>query len=69
MAKSTIEKKIESKVKSIQNQIKKLQIDLAHWQKIASDYETNRETIESILSVHNAPDLGSNKKGNSGRKN
>jgi len=69
MAKSTIEKKIESKVKSIQNQIKKLQIDLAHWQKIASDYETNRETIESILSVHNAPDLGSNKKGSGGGKN
>ncbi|WEK20353.1 MAG: hypothetical protein P0Y49_04260 [Candidatus Pedobacter colombiensis] len=61
MAKSTIEKKIDSKVKSIQNHIKKLQDDLMHWQKIASDYETNRETIESILSVHNAPDLADDK--------
>lgn len=67
MAKSTIEKKIGSKIKFIQNQIKKLQNDLVHWQKIASDYETNRETIESILSVHNAPDLAGNTvKGNRG---
>lgn len=62
MAKSTIEKKIDTKVKSIQNQIKKLQNDLVHWQKVASDYETNRDTIESILSVHSAPDLGGSKK-------
>lgn len=62
MAKSAIEKKIDSKLKSINKMIEKLEGEKLHWQKIASNYETNRETLESILSLHDAPDLaeGSN---------
>lgn len=61
MAKNQIEKTIESNRKRIQKQIDKLQEELKHWDKIASDYETNRVTIESILSIQSAPDLGKSK--------
>lgn len=54
---SPIEANIKRKLESIQAEIAKLQGDLKHWQKVASDYETNKVTIESILEVHNAPDL------------
>jgi len=55
---NSIEKTIATKIESIQSDIKALQDQLKHWQKVASDYETNKVTIESILSVHDAPDLG-----------
>lgn len=64
MAKSAIEKKIDSKLKKIDRDIKKLENEKAHWQKIASNYETNRETIESILTLHEAPDLSDKPSGN-----
>lgn len=57
MAKTDIEKQISGKIKSIETDIKNLQEQLKHWQKIASDYETNRTTVESILSLQVAPDL------------
>ncbi|WP_449439631.1 hypothetical protein [Pedobacter steynii] len=57
MAKNQIQKNIDSKIASIQKEISTLETELAKWQKVASDYETNRVTIESILEVHTAPDL------------
>jgi len=54
---SSVEKTITDKLASIEAQIIALQTELKHWQKVASDYETNKVTIESILSVHQAPDL------------
>ena len=53
----SVEKTITDKLASIEAQIITLQTELKHWQKVASDYETNKVTIESILSVHQAPDL------------
>jgi len=60
---SSVEQNINNKIASIEEQIKTLQADLKHWQKVASDYETNRVTIESILSVHNAPDVAVSNRG------
>ena len=56
MAKSIAES-IDEKINSIKSEQEKLAAELKHWQKVASDYETNRTTIESILGIHNAPDL------------
>ena len=64
---SSVETTIKTKISSIEEQIKALQADLKHWQKVASDYETNKVTIESILSVHNAPDISVPKKRNTMR--
>jgi predicted ribosome quality control (RQC) complex YloA/Tae2 family protein len=65
MAKSAIEKKIDNKLKSISKQIAKLESEKLKWEKVASNYETNRETLESILSLHDAPDLA---EGDNGEK-
>ncbi|WP_158798091.1 hypothetical protein [Pedobacter sp. L105] len=59
---STIETKIKSRLASLDEQIEALQNEKKHWTKVASDYETNRVTIESILSVADAPDLAAPKK-------
>ncbi len=67
MAKNQIEKTIEANQKRIQKQIDNLEEELNHWNKIASDYETNRVTIESILSIQSAPDSAKPKSGR-GRK-
>lgn len=61
MAKS-IDKTLQDKIDSIIAQQEILAAELKHWQKVQSDYETNRVTIESILSVHAAPDLTSSVK-------
>jgi len=53
----TVEETINFKIDSLETHIEALQAELVHWRKVASDYETNRVTIESILSVHQAPDL------------
>jgi hypothetical protein len=53
----TIEDTIAKKIESIRNEIQTLQEQLDHWEKISNDYQINRSTIESILSVHQAPDL------------
>jgi len=53
----TIQDTISRKIESIKNEIDTLTEQLIHWEKIASDYETNKSTIESILSVHQAPEL------------
>lgn len=54
----TIEQTIQKKIESIKSEIETLTEQLMHWEKIASDYETNKSTIESILSVHQASELG-----------
>lgn len=64
----TIEDTIARKIESITSEIEVLQDQLQHWQKIADDYQQNRNTIESILSVHQAPDLSEPKKSKAGRK-
>lgn len=53
----TIEDTIAKKIESIRNEIMSLQEQLDHWEKISNDYQINKVTIESILSVHAAPDL------------
>lgn len=53
----TIEDTIAKKIESIRNEIQALQEQLDHWEKISNDYQINKSTIESILSVHQAPDL------------
>jgi hypothetical protein len=56
----TIEDTIAKKLDSIRNEISNLQDQLDHWEKISNDYQINKVTIESILSVHQAPDLSEN---------
>jgi hypothetical protein len=53
----TIEETIARKIESIRSEIAKYQEELDHWEKISNDYQINKVTIESILSVHQAPDL------------
>jgi hypothetical protein len=53
----TIEDTIAKKIENIRAEIAKYQEQLDHWEKISNDYQINRTTIESILSVHQAPDL------------
>jgi hypothetical protein len=53
----TIEETIAKKIENIRAEIAKYQEQLDHWEKISNDYQVNRTTIESILSVHQAPDL------------
>jgi hypothetical protein len=57
---ATIEDTIAKKLDSIRNEISNLQDQLDHWEKISNDYQINKVTIESILSVHQAPDLSEN---------
>lgn len=58
---SAVETTINNKITEIKSSIAELQTQLKHWEKVASDYETNKVTIESILSVHNAPDVSAPK--------
>jgi len=65
----TIEETIAKKIENIRAEIAKYQEQLDHWEKISNDYQINRSTIESILSVHQAPDLAEGKeKKTRGRK-
>ena len=65
----TIEATIAKKIDNIRAEIAKYQEQLDHWEKISNDYQINRTTIESILSVHQAPDLSEPKeKKTRGRK-
>jgi hypothetical protein len=65
----TIEETIAKKIENIRAEIAKYQEQLDHWEKISNDYQVNRTTIESILSVHQAPDLSEGKeKKTRGRK-
>jgi hypothetical protein len=54
---ATIEQTIGKKIEEIRSEITKYQEQLDHWEKISNDYQVNKVTIESILSVHQAPDL------------
>lgn len=65
---SSVQVTITNKLASIEQQITALEAELKHWQKVASDYETNKVTIESILSVHQAPDISAPVKKGRGRK-
>lgn len=64
----TIEDTIAKKIDSIRNEILNLQEQLDHWEKISNDYQVNKVTIESILSVHQAPDLSENQPKTSKKK-
>jgi hypothetical protein len=58
---ATIEQTIAKKIDEIRSEITKYQEQLDHWEKISNDYQINKVTIESILSVHQAPDLSEGK--------
>jgi hypothetical protein len=58
---ATIEQTIAKKIDEIRSEITKYQEQLDHWEKISNDYQMNKVTIESILSVHQAPDLSEGK--------
>ena len=58
---SSVEVTINNKLAEIKSAITDLQTQQKHWEKVASDYETNKVTIESILSVHQVPDLSAPK--------
>lgn len=57
MPKLDIEKKIAKEIDAIRAEISKLETKLQEWEKISNDYQINKVTIESILSLHAAPDL------------
>jgi hypothetical protein len=57
----TIEQTIANKIETIRAEISKNQEQLDHWEKISNDYQMNKVTIESILAVHQAPDLSEGK--------
>ncbi len=57
MPKLDIEKKIAKEIEAIRAEISKLETKLQEWEKISNDYQINKVTIESILSLHAAPDL------------
>jgi hypothetical protein len=66
---ATIEQTIAKKIEEIRSEITKYQEQLDHWEKISNDYQINKITIESILAVHQAPDLSDVKeKKTSGKK-
>jgi hypothetical protein len=64
----TIEDTISKKIDSIRMEITSLQEQLDHWEKVSNDYQINKVTIESILSVHQAPDLSAVKEKGSTKK-
>ncbi len=64
----TIEETIARKIESIRSEIAKYQEELDHWEKISNDYQINKVTIESILSVHQAPDLSQGPPAKTGKK-
>jgi hypothetical protein len=64
----TIEETIAKKIDSIRKEITRYQEELDHWEKISNDYQINKVTIESILSVHQAPDLSEGAVAKQGKK-
>ncbi|MFD2581679.1 hypothetical protein ACFSR6_04195 [Pedobacter vanadiisoli] len=51
MANTNVRKSIQNKIESISKEIETLQGELKRWEKIATDYETNSESIDLILSI------------------
>ncbi|KRT13683.1 hypothetical protein ASU31_23335 [Pedobacter ginsenosidimutans] len=51
MANTNVRKSIQNKIESLGKEIESLQAELKRWEKIASDYETNSESIDLILSI------------------
>jgi len=51
MANTNVRKSIQSKIESLSKEIENLQLELKKWEKIATDYETNSESIDLILSI------------------
>jgi len=51
MANTNVRKSIQNKIESLGKEIESLQTELKRWEKIASDYETNSESIDLILSI------------------
>jgi len=51
MANTNVRKSIQSKIESLGKEIESLQQELAKWEKITADYETNSESIDLILSI------------------
>lgn len=68
MPKLDIEKKIAKEIEAIRSEISKLETKLQEWEKISNDYQINKVTIESILSLHAAPDLSTGGAGTRGGK-
>lgn len=66
MPKLDIEKKIAKEIETIRTEISKLETRLQEWEKISNDYQINKVTIESILSLHAAPDLSDGGSGTRG---
>jgi hypothetical protein len=64
----TIEETIAKRIETIRAEISKNQEQLDHWEKISNDYQVNKVTIESILAVHQAPDLSEPKEKKAGKK-
>lgn len=64
----TIEETIAKKIESIRREITRYQEELDHWEKISNDYQINKVTIESILAVHQAPDLSEGPAAKTGKK-
>ncbi|WP_443938661.1 hypothetical protein [Pedobacter sp. MW01-1-1] len=61
---TNIRKSIQNKIESLTKEVENAQIELKKWEKIAADYETNRESIDSILSIQlaDAPETARPKK-------
>jgi hypothetical protein len=53
----SIEQTIQNKIESLKAEIANLENELYTWEQTASSYESNKVTIENILSIHQAPDL------------
>lgn len=59
---SSIEQLLVNKIASIKAQIAALQEELKQAEHIKKDYDVNKVTIESILSLQSAPDVSVPKK-------
>jgi len=51
MATTNIRKSIQNKIESLTKELETAQAELKKWEKIAADYEVNRDSIDSILSI------------------
>ncbi|GGE70153.1 hypothetical protein EV200_11141 [Pedobacter psychrotolerans] len=51
MANINVRKSIQTKIESLTKEIENLQSELVKWEKIASEYEVNSESIDLILSI------------------
>ncbi|NTD97020.1 hypothetical protein G6M26_06640 [Agrobacterium tumefaciens] len=51
MANINVRKSIQTKIESLTREIENLQSELVKWEKIASEYEVNSESIDLILSI------------------